>query len=45
MNKKELPLQIVNLNAAGIDVGSRSHFVAIEAMFVSLEFIPKITKR
>jgi transposase len=30
MSKKELPLQIVNLNAAGIDVGSRSHFVAID---------------
>lgn len=30
MSKKELPLQVVNLNAAGIDVGSRSHFVAID---------------
>jgi transposase len=30
MSKKELALQVVNLNAAGIDVGSRSHFVAID---------------
>ena len=29
MSKKEIALQIVNPNAAGIDVGSRSHFVAI----------------
>ena len=29
MNKKEIALQILNPNAAGIDVGSRSHFVAI----------------
>ncbi|MFD3002105.1 hypothetical protein ACFS7Z_17170 [Pontibacter toksunensis] len=27
---KALPLQIVNPHAAGIDVGSRSHFVAID---------------
>ncbi len=27
---KALPLPIVNLHAAGIDVGSRSHFVAID---------------
>lgn len=30
MKKNALPLQIVNLNAAGIDVGSRSHYVAID---------------
>ena len=29
MPKKEIALKIVNPNAAGIDVGSRSHFVAI----------------
>ena len=29
MAKKEIGMQIVNPNAAGIDVGSRSHFVAI----------------
>src|SRR5690606_41762305 len=27
--KKNVPMQIINANAAGIDVGSRSHFVAI----------------
>ena len=27
--KKKLKLEIVNPNAAGIDVGSRSHFVSI----------------
>lgn len=30
MKKKELSLQVINLHAAGIDVGSRSHFVAID---------------
>jgi transposase len=30
MQKKELTLQIVNPYAAGIDVGSRSHFVAVD---------------
>ncbi|MFY0255838.1 transposase [Chitinophaga sp. 30R24] len=30
MAKQEVSLQVVNLNAAGIDVGSRSHFVAID---------------
>jgi hypothetical protein len=30
MGTKELSLQIVNLRAAGIDVGSRSHMVAID---------------
>ena len=29
MQKKETPMEIVNSNAAGIDVGSRSHFVAV----------------
>lgn len=29
MNNKEVSMQIVNLHAAGIDVGSRSHFVAV----------------
>ena len=29
MGKKEMGMEIVNDNAAGIDVGSRSHFVAI----------------
>jgi transposase len=29
MAKKEIGMQIVNPNAAGIDIGSRSHFVAI----------------
>ena len=28
MRKKKMDLEIVNPNAAGIDVGSRSHFVA-----------------
>ena len=27
--KKNVPMQIINANAAGIDVGSRSHFVSI----------------
>src|SRR5665213_3842534 len=30
MGKQELSLQVVNLHAAGIDVGSRSHVVAID---------------
>jgi transposase len=30
MEKKELSLQVINLHAAGIDVGSRSHMVAID---------------
>ncbi len=30
MEKKELALQMVNIHAAGIDVGSRSHMVAID---------------
>src|SRR6202453_2496552 len=30
MQKKELSLQIVNPYCAGIDVGSRSHFVAVD---------------
>jgi transposase len=29
MAKKKVALEIVNPHAAGIDVGSRSHFVAI----------------
>ena len=29
MKKKEMNVEIVNPNAAGIDVGSRSHYVAI----------------
>lgn len=29
MKKKSIPMSIVNANCAGIDVGSRSHFVAI----------------
>ena len=29
MNKKELSMEIVNPNAAGVDVGSRSHWIAI----------------
>jgi len=30
MKKKKLSLQIINLHAAGIDVGSRSHVVAVD---------------
>ena len=30
MEKKKLSLQIINLHAAGIDVGSRSHVVAVD---------------
>lgn len=30
MVKQEVSLQVVNLNTAGIDVGSRSHYVAID---------------
>jgi hypothetical protein len=26
---KDLSMEVVNLNAAGIDIGSRSHFVAV----------------
>ena len=29
MEKKNVKMEMVNLQAAGIDVGSRSHFVAI----------------
>lgn len=29
MKKKKMEMEIINLNAAGIDVGSRSHFVAV----------------
>ena len=29
MGKKEISMKIINANCAGIDVGSRSHFVAI----------------
>ena len=27
--KKKMEMDIINLNAAGIDIGSRSHFVAV----------------
>ncbi len=27
--KKKIEMEIVNFNAAGIDIGSRSHFVAV----------------
>jgi transposase len=30
MEKKKMSLQIVNPNAAGIDVGSRMHVVAVD---------------
>ncbi|MCE6989815.1 IS110 family transposase [Dyadobacter sp. CY323] len=30
MERKSLPLRVVNFNAAGIDVGSRSHLVAVD---------------
>jgi transposase len=29
MTKRKLKMKIINPNAAGIDIGSRSHFVAI----------------
>ncbi len=29
MAKRKLEMEIINPNAAGIDIGSRSHFVAI----------------
>jgi transposase len=29
MKKKKLALEVINQHAAGIDVGSRSHYVAI----------------
>jgi transposase len=29
MQKKEVKMQVINSNAAGIDIGSRSHFVAV----------------
>lgn len=29
MSKKQMTLEVVNPNAAGIDVGSRSHWVAV----------------
>ncbi|WP_090331616.1 hypothetical protein [Dyadobacter koreensis] len=28
--RKSLPLQVINFNVAGIDVGSRSHLVAVD---------------
>lgn len=30
MNVKELPMQVVHLQAAGIDIGSKSHWVAVD---------------
>ena len=30
MAKRKLEMEIINPNAAGIDIGSRSHFVAID---------------
>lgn len=44
MSKKELPLQIVNPNAAGIDVGSRSHFVAIDQVKANVREFGVYTK-
>ncbi|MBK9729669.1 MAG: hypothetical protein IPO86_16325 [Saprospiraceae bacterium] len=29
MTKKKIEIEIVNLNCAGIDIGSKSHFVAV----------------
>ena len=29
MQKKNVKMEVVNPNAAGIDIGSRSHFVAV----------------
>lgn len=29
MDEKEISMEVVNLHAAGIDVGSRSHWVAV----------------
>ncbi len=40
-----LSSDVINPNAAGIDVGSRSHYVTINQdinMFGNLEYIPKI---
>lgn len=28
--KKKLEMEIINPNAAGIDIGSKSHYVAVE---------------
>jgi len=45
MKKKSVSLEVVNPNACGIDVGSRSHFVSIgqgEKTFGNLEYIMKI---
>ena len=30
MKEKEIPMQIVHLNAAGIDIGSKTHWVAVD---------------
>ncbi len=45
MGKQEIPFRVIHPHAAGIDVGSRSHMVAIEQLkvCVSLECILKIT--
>jgi len=29
MEKKNVKMEVINPNAAGIDIGSRSHFVAV----------------
>ena len=29
MRRKKMEMDIINYNAAGIDIGSRSHFVAV----------------
>ncbi len=44
MQKKELALQIVNPYAAGIDVGSRSHFVAVDQNAASVKEFGVYTK-
>ncbi|WP_431216963.1 hypothetical protein ACQ86N_21865 [Puia sp. P3] len=30
MKEKEIPMQIVHPNAAGIDIGSKTHWVAVD---------------
>lgn len=43
MERKSLSLQVINFNAVGIDVGSRSHLVAVDQNKDNLEFTLKIT--
>jgi len=46
MKKKQISLEVINLNAAGIDIGNRSHWVTVgqNAQDVSSVSTVRITK-